>query len=128
MVAQDVIGHAPDHHTRTFGRHLLDDATLDGEQILVAELVVVETPAPAEEGLHHLRNRAEKTFALVTSLKDTGAEPALLRRKRENLFVVVSNAEALGEALPDFSAAASELASHSDDERKVHEEKREKKS
>ena len=44
------------------------------------------------------------------------AESALLRGERENFFVVISNAKAFGETLADLSAAASELATHSDDE------------
>mgnify|MGYP000901017672 CR=1 FL=1 len=128
VVAQDVVGHASDDHTGAFGRHLLDDTTLDGEQILVAELVVVETPAPTEEGLHHLRNGVEKAFPLVASLEHARAESALLRGERKNFFVVISNAKAFGETLADLSAAASELATHGDDEGRGHSEEKKKKS
>ena len=128
VVAQDVVGHTSDDHTGAFGRHLLDDAALDGEKILVAELIVVETAPTAKKGLHHLRDGVEKAFPLVASLEHARAESALLRGERENFFVVISNAKAFGETLADLSAAASELATHGDDEGRGHREEKKKKS
>ena len=119
MMAQDVVGHAPHKDTRSVGCHFLDDAALEGEEIFVAQLVVVEVAPTTDEGLHHTDDRAEETFLLVRPLKDVGTQAAFFGRFGENFFVVAGNAEALGKAFGNLGTAAAQLATDVDDKRRV---------
>ena len=116
IVAQDVVGAASDEDAGLLLGGFADGLGLQVEEMLIAELVVIEVASAAHHRHQVAQYGAEETLLLVASLKHFGAESAFAGGDGQDFLVKVGYAEFLREAFADGAASAAELAAYVDDE------------
>lgn len=114
MLAQDVVGCTAHNDARTFGGHPLDDAALQGEEVLFGELVVRIEVAAAYEGLYGTDELAQKSLSLVVVVKHVTSKASFLGGLRQDYLVVVSHVESFCQLLAQQPSAAAQLTAYSD--------------
>lgn len=116
VIVQRIVRASADDHARPLVRDLLDRVELR-QKHLVADRHIHEGGGIIAEGIgvHHQIIEEGVGGTLVVVLNHLLAETALLRRPRQELFIVKFNAEIVGYLLSDLAAARAELPTDGND-------------